>query len=136
MAIGNQIGHEHGSSPTDRRSHRTSKSRDRSISVYLLWKQPQNMEITTSNIGIFLQYKTTCNTERSSVLPPNWIQSVGQSPCVPKDKCTGNARAIIATARSKKRSKCHTRTGKTENDGTNHTRIHAIQSGRKGVARI
>src|ERR1700678_883240 len=94
------------------------------------------MEIVTPNIGILLQYETTCNAERSHVLSPNGIQSNGHSHSIPKDKCTGNARAIIAIARGKKQSKCRTRAGKTENDGTNHTRIHPIQSRRKGVVRI
>src|SRR5277367_4915294 len=136
MTSRHQTGHEHGTSPSDRRCYRKSKPRNRSLPLDLLRKPPRNVEITPTDPRVLIQHETTCHSEGSSTLPPNGIQPHFHSHRLPDHEHPSHTRTTTHPSRSKKGSKRSPRISKTENDGKNNPRIYTIQERRQGLARI
>ena len=130
----NQAEHEHRTSSSDRWSYGMSQSRDWSLSIYILLQQPWQMAIITPNPQICRQLETRRYPERIPIVLTNGIQSPRNPHRLSQDQCTWHSRAIIATARSTKRSWCCTWTRMTENDGMNHMWIQTVQ--RRGQVKI
>ena len=64
------------------------QSRDRSLSMYLLWEQPRTMVHLTPNFRVLLQPETTCQDAEISILPHVWRKPNGNTYCLSEDQST------------------------------------------------
>ena len=62
------------------------QSRDRGLSVYLLWEQPGTVVHLTPNLGVLLQSEAACQDAEIPILPHVWRKPDSNTYCLSEDQ--------------------------------------------------